>query len=754
MPFSRSQRLDRRKRVILDSIAADPDFATESARAVKKNKKQLRSSPNSLLDGFDSATYSPSVRKPCQARFIQAIPLRAQSVTLFIASLWGVWIALVLAHYFLHSRANSLGRSPLPILQLLDLRSPHSIANWISCQLWMLTALASWMLYSIRKHRLDDFTATYRVWLIMVAVSIFSSFDASTSALYLLGQSIDPWTRQEIGYGGWPLILAAYASIVAILGLRLSSELRTVSGALGLWFGGLIAWGAAALLGTGLLKLQWAPGTIDLVVGACWIGGVLAVFQSVGLTLRHCFIQAQYRFVERIAFTNSKNNSWTQNNEEAQSEDSESSEDILDEIPKKSWMPWRRSTKNNDENSETDSDSESPTKEKSVDPNAPPKRPMRLFGLIPHRAERNEQPLDEPLRIDDGGVVDQGLTKKPGWFSRRAPNTQSTNEEANAATSVAAKSNKSNPVSTSSSPVTSAATTGTPIQKPIAPLNAQAIRSSANTAQPSPVGKAPADKNASETAVAQDATPTSEKKKSWLPFLKKKSQPLTDEADQSATVTSKKVAPPAPKESPLKNTVSTENAATEPPTTKKSWNPFRRSASIQNMIDDTEPKSESAKNTPQQTRSSSSSGTSNPVIGKSPERVEAFEILEEESPKTKKLAGKILGWFDGLKLKPPKETTDTKGKKDTTNGDANSSSLTSKPSTTSNTTGNSFPSTPSPLSSKAPSPAAPSAPPPANYQSTTSSDDSDEEDDEDFGSQRPLSKAERKRLRRQGRDAA
>lgn len=671
MPFSRSQRLDRRKRVILDSIAADPDFATESAKAVKKNKKQLRSSPNSLLDGFDSATYSPSVRKTCQARFIQAIPLRTQSISLVIGSLWAVWLVLVLSHYLLHSRANSIGRSPLPFLQLLDLRSPHSIANWISCQLWMLTALAAWMLYNIRKHRLDDFTATYRVWLIMVAVSIFSSFDASTSALYLLGQSIDPWTRKEIGYGGWPLVLAAYASIVAMVGLRLSSELRSVGGALALWFGGLIAWGCAALLGTGLLKLQWAPGTIDLIVGACWIGGVLAVFQAVGLTLRHCFIQAQYRFVERIAFTNTKRNAWSKTNQDEDVENSDSSDDILDEIPKKSWLPWRRTNKDLDQETDSDTNSKpSSANNKSVDPDAPPKRPMRLFGLIPHRAERNEQPIDEPLRIDDGGVVDQGLTKKPGWFSRKARNIQSTDE----------------------------------------------------------------------------ATHT---KKSWLPSLKKKSQPVSDEAEQTTTVSTKKQAPPAPKDSAVKNTDTTEN-----PPKKKSWNPFSRSTSNLTASDQTEANTTNSKKAPAQARSNPTQGTNNPATGKSPERVEAFEILDEQSPKTKKLAGKILGWFDGLKLKPPKDVTEVKGDKDSKTGNVNSTTQNNKSANGSNTSNPPFPSTGSSPVSKTPAATPTPSSQPNNYGSSASSDDSDDEDDDDFGNQRPLSKAERKRLRRQGRDAA
>jgi hypothetical protein len=76
-----------------------------------------------------------------------------------------------------------------------------------------------------------------------------------------------------------------------------------------------------------------------------------------------------------------------------------------------------------------------------------PKRSKGLFGLIPNRQERNAQLAgEETLREDDGGEVDMGLTKKPGWFgfgskagkpqsmstATQAPKTSSTDSNANA----------------------------------------------------------------------------------------------------------------------------------------------------------------------------------------------------------------------------------------------------------------------------------------------------------------------------------
>lgn len=419
MVFSRTQRMDRRRRIVRESAANYATPTADTARSSRKIRRDLPSHHAAILSGIQTPNYSQDVRKTCQLRVVQWIPMRSGALAILIAAGWAIWCTLLLCHYFFHSNANSVGRSPVPFLQLLDLRSPHSIANWMTCQLWFLTAFASWLVYSIRKHRLDDFSATYRIWFVMIGLSVFSCFDTATSAMYLLGQSIDPWTKREIGYGGWPLILAAYASVAALVGLRLSTEIRISKAALGLWFGGLLAWGTAALLGTGLLKIQWAPGTIDLIVGGLWLGGVLAIFQSVGLVLRQCYLQAQRRFIERAVLTKSKFD-WAdppiEQDGSVGSKHVPSNQD--DTAEKKSWIPWRR---NRSEDQEDAEDQDDQAAKKSIDPvEQTPKKPMRLFGLFPHRSERNEQ-LDgiEPDRIDEQVQTDEGLTKKPNWFARR-----------------------------------------------------------------------------------------------------------------------------------------------------------------------------------------------------------------------------------------------------------------------------------------------------------------------------------------------
>lgn len=450
---------------MLDAVAADAEYAVESVRAKKRSLgREKQDSFDEPFNGtkYRDPGYSQAVRRTCQQRMVQLIPIRRGTLTVVLAGMWMIWAGLVLAHYWLHVPAASIPAASetaastasasvpataaatvstkLPIFELFNLRSSNSIAHWLTCQLWMLTALAAWMNFRLRRHKLDDYRARYRIWAVLACAALFSSFDASSSFLYLLGMSVDGWTRSEIGYGGWPLVLATFASLIGILGIRLCNELRTVPGSVAFWLTGLMAWAASALLGTGLIKTSWNPATVDLIVGSCWLGGILLVFQAAGVYLRQTYIAAQKRFLERngmnlqpirfkapqlkLPFQRKKGD---QDENEQGTPDRKSRKDKLDEIPaKQGWkMPWSRRSHDisqDDEDVDPSENRSTSTKAKSKSEPAEnqesrtAKPKSRLFGLIPNRSEQNERLEEQPIRIDEGPEVDNGLTKKPGWF--------------------------------------------------------------------------------------------------------------------------------------------------------------------------------------------------------------------------------------------------------------------------------------------------------------------------------------------------
>ncbi len=385
---------------MLDSAAQDAELAVENVRARRRARSKRHEGEDEdeyTTNSYRDPGYSQAVRRACQHRLVQLIPVRRGTVAFVLSAFWCGFAGLLLAHYFLFTSNPEPAHgsiATLPLGHLFHLRSPHGIAHWLTCQLWLLTGIVCWMNFNLRRHKLDDYRARYRIWVFVAIAAFFSSFDASTSVLQLVGMSIDSWARAEIGYGGWPLVLASFASLIGVLGIRLSSELKTVISSVVSWIVGLLAWAGAALLGTGLLKVQIPAPQLDLLVGALWLGGVLAVFQAVSMYLRATYIQAQKRFLQRSGCELGR---------------------IQFQLPSLKNRFRRRQEEEGQDTSERTSSSRK--RKKEVEPTEEETRSGRkLFGLIPDRHLRNESLEFEPFAEDDGGELDRGLTKKPGWF--------------------------------------------------------------------------------------------------------------------------------------------------------------------------------------------------------------------------------------------------------------------------------------------------------------------------------------------------
>jgi hypothetical protein len=297
MPFSRSTRTDRRRRAIRESSVSQNTVGSDSLRRAHRKRTESDSDDSAANALRRDPGYSQNVRRACQQRFMQLIPIRRSSLILVISTVWMVWALLLAGHYLIHVRDQAW--SQLPIASLFHIRNRDSIAHWLGTQLWMITALTATLIFQLRRHKMDDYRAKYRIWLIYVFAAIACSLDASSSALYRLGWSIDGWARAEIGYSGWSVVFVSFASIVAVLALRLCTELKVAPLSVTFWLFGLFAWGVGAILGTGLIRTNLPQSQLDMFVGGAWLGGILAVWISAGVYLRHIYIQAQRRFVLR-----------------------------------------------------------------------------------------------------------------------------------------------------------------------------------------------------------------------------------------------------------------------------------------------------------------------------------------------------------------------------------------------------------------------------------------------------------------------
>jgi hypothetical protein len=704
MSFVRNDRSDRRRRVIREAAAADSELAVESVRARKRQRIADRAEEDdSTIPIRRDPGYSQAVRRACQQRLVQLIPVRRSSLTLVLLTAWSIWGALLLGHYVIHVRPLSLLQSgvaqpppspPLPISYLLHLRSSHGIAHWLGGQLWMLTALSALMIFQLKRHKLDDYRAKYRVWATLSIAALFSSMDASTSALLLLGKSIDSWALREVGYSGWSLVLASFATVVAMLGLRLCNELKSAPASLVFWLGGLLAWATSAVIGTGLLKTDWSQAQTDMIVGAAWLGGILAVFVSSGIYLRHIYIQAQRRFVMRNGMIR-EGKKWRMPNlslRRKPSEDGLETERASDEKVSRRQTasterpavaatiaaeaaPQANRSSNNSRNQTSDHDRKSESASSEVAPSKARRLPRIPLPAIKMPALRlpkwHSEPklgadysdVDADERLRDKGF-DAPMPKKPGWFSKSK--------------SVEPNSKAANPITHNSQ------------KKSESKSDSRSATTQSSSSRES-------------NADMPDFNEVGTNKKSWWNLSRKEKLPKPAKvSSQKANATNAKATSTASNSPATDISVS----ATKP---KQSWG-----SKSWGLL----PKRKPASSSPE-TRVKTS----------------AEKPTEKPAEKAKK---KWFGLLDGLKLKPPSESAATALN--------NSSGNTNKPQ---GSPASSKPIGPPSSSSAARYDAPPQAKSNAPIQvNRTPTVEPDEEDDDDQ-SNRGMSRAERKRLRKQ-----
>lgn len=605
MALARNNRIDRRRQLLRMNAEAENDGASST----RSRRRPRMDDQEDIIPLKRDAGYSQAVRRACQHRLVQLIPVRRTSVAAVISVAWIAWGILIGLHYLLFVQGSDALRT-LPIAHLFHLRSDHGISHWLGTQLWMLTALAALLIYQLRKHKLDDYRAKYRLWLLLMAAALFASLDSSTSILRLIGYSIDGWSRREMGYSGWAVVLATFAALIGVLGLRLCGELMNVPSAVTFWLGGLVSWGISALLGTGLIHSTWSPEYLDMVVGATWLGGILAVWLSAGMYLRHNYIQAQKRFLSRGTLL----------------------QPIKFQMPKLALLQWKRELNEGEEDEDGEEHVEkasggislkrfaSMLKERKEERARAKAEALEIKQLRKEEARRESEERAQakatktnasarPTRESDGDDEDQTSTssastsKSSKWFGfgKKNGSTAASDEQE------------------SSSPTH---------KKDVEPLAKLKRDDSAGSKRWWPMGRKGETASeegdtkptkSSKTAASKSENETAAERKSW--FQRK---PKTETAKESTTERSK----------------SSEGSEKSIPLGTKSW--FKRSVQGQEAKDTSTAKSTEA--SPKEKRSWFAKRTGD---------ASAEKATKPEPKATDGKKGGLFGFLDGLKLKPP-----------------------------------------------------------------------------------------------------
>jgi len=275
---SNGQRVDRRRRVMLDERLGSGE-QLERGLGVRADDG---ASP-------DAPSYHMAARADQQKRITDLIPTRFESFLTVILLLLAA-IAGVEALYGQYETWGSLlGEAHVAALDPLK---PASLAGWFSALVLAACSLVALLVYSIRRHKEDDYRGRYRIWVWAALVWLLGSMAAAAPTHGLVAATVAYLSGSQLTGNPAVFSTSLYAMALATVVVPVLVDMRQSPMALIT----VLAAGAAYLVGAAidlqlLVPLDGPFRTICLSTARMSSHALLLL--SLLLFARHVYLDAQ-----------------------------------------------------------------------------------------------------------------------------------------------------------------------------------------------------------------------------------------------------------------------------------------------------------------------------------------------------------------------------------------------------------------------------------------------------------------------------
>ena len=217
MEFRRSgQRDNRRRRVLNESRLG-------SAASKNRRRRDDHDLSNEALFARRSENYGDAEFMDEQPRITDLVPMRYSSYLLMFVVAVGIIAALEGLYMAMPKMAamTTDGR-----VASFDLDGEGSLAVWFSSMTLAAGAVAALLVYTVRRHRRDDYHGRYRVWIWAAAALTIMSLD-ETASLHEGFKEMMTWLTGNRVFGdGSVWWIAAYFFLLGGIGTRLLADMR------------------------------------------------------------------------------------------------------------------------------------------------------------------------------------------------------------------------------------------------------------------------------------------------------------------------------------------------------------------------------------------------------------------------------------------------------------------------------------------------------------------------------------------------
>ena len=269
--MSATRSNQRRRRVILEeAVQSDPaDLQSDIEGASSRSKEKL-------------PAYSDSAKRRGQLKTTDLIPKRSLPLAFMIVAVLS-FFGLLNLFAFQFGGMGDTATGPF------RLRGVGTLSSWFSSMLFMVSGMASLQIYGMRRHRCDDYSGHYRIWLflavIFVAVSVNCVVDLQHSGKLL---------AQSLGFsGGNSLVVFLVIKIVALTAIVIRGilEIRASRGALVTVLIVWMAYASAVVCQIPAVNDQLVQRD-EFVLGNLTLVGHVAIFLTATIYARFIYLQA------------------------------------------------------------------------------------------------------------------------------------------------------------------------------------------------------------------------------------------------------------------------------------------------------------------------------------------------------------------------------------------------------------------------------------------------------------------------------
>jgi hypothetical protein len=231
-----------------------------------------------------------------QWRLLDLVPRRLPILMLLLSAGIAIIAGLEAAYSWMLGRAAITGAT----IAALDIDAKGSLACWFISLTLLAAAVASLLVYTVRRHRRDDYQGRYRIWRWTALCWFIVATDQAASLREGLRDII-------VAFGVTPRLsdytilgVAVYVLLLVAIGSRLLLDMRPSRLSIGALIGAAVAYGLALASWLGWLGTDSRTVEVMFRMGA-EMAGALMLLTAMTLHARYVLLDAEGRLPHREA---------------------------------------------------------------------------------------------------------------------------------------------------------------------------------------------------------------------------------------------------------------------------------------------------------------------------------------------------------------------------------------------------------------------------------------------------------------------